>query len=122
MPRRTCGRNYYEVLGVTPEADAQRLKQAYRRRVLETHPDLQGPNSDRQLFQQVREAYEVLSDPQARDHYDMATGLGRWARRAGPNTTGFGALFANLFAGLRSVLDANPEPPEAGQRQRRKAG
>ncbi len=52
----------------------------------------------------------------------MGMGLGGWARRSQLGRNGFGALFANLFAGLRSVLVSNSELPKSDGRQRRKAG
>ncbi len=122
MFRNTSGRNYYETLGVTPGASLPQLKKAYRQRVLETHPDLRGPNADAELFRQVKEAYDVLRDPQGRDWYDMAMGLGGRARRNDPSRGGFGSLFANLFAGFRSVLERSSDLPGTHGRQRRQAG
>jgi len=60
----------YEELGVSTDADAEQIKAAFRRRARETHPDQGG---DREEFQRVQAAYEVLSDPKKRAHYD-ATG------------------------------------------------
>lgn len=49
---------YYRVLGLEQNASRAAIKQAYRRRVLETHPDKGGKESE---FRIVQEAYEVLS-------------------------------------------------------------
>jgi len=66
--------NFYTVLGLSTEANAAEVKQAFRRRVKELHPDLQlgRSESDRPPFSihQVIEAYEVLSDQFRREEYD----------------------------------------------------
>lgn len=65
--------DYYEVLGVPREADADQIKKAYRRQALQWHPD-RHRGDDRESaearFRQVSEAYEVLSDPDKRARYD----------------------------------------------------
>eukprot|EP00842_Homolaphlyctis_polyrhiza_P003829 jgi/Hompol1/4447/HPOL_000209-RA len=65
-------RCHYEVLGVARTATSDELKKAYRRKALELHPD---KNPDRieeatQLFAQVQQAYELLSDDAERAWYD----------------------------------------------------
>lgn len=60
----------YTVLGVDREADADTIKQAYRRRAQANHPDKGG---DKEAFQQIQAAYDVLGDPVKRSRYD-ATG------------------------------------------------
>ncbi len=51
---------YYALLGVPRDADAQAIKQAYRKQALANHPDKGG---DPEKFKQVSEASEVLLDP-----------------------------------------------------------
>jgi len=65
---------YYDFLGVKPDADVQEIESAYKRLVKQTHPDLGGSSS---LFRQVREAWETLSDPVKRGHYDFLLASGR---------------------------------------------
>lgn len=62
--------NYYDVLGVSPDATPEEIKEAYRKRAFETHPDRRGKGDTHEAFVEVRAAYEVLSDPQARARYD----------------------------------------------------
>jgi molecular chaperone DnaJ len=64
-------RDYYEVLGVSRDADDQAVKSAYRRLALEHHPDRNPDNKDsEERFKEAAEAYSVLSDPQKRSAYD----------------------------------------------------
>jgi hypothetical protein len=64
-------RDYYEVLGVSHNATAEELKQAYRRRARECHPDTNpGDPEAAARFREVTEAYETLSDPERRAEYD----------------------------------------------------
>lgn len=65
--------DYYEVLGVPRDVDADALKKAYRKLALEWHPDRhQGAAKTKAetRFKQINEAYEVLTDPKKRARYD----------------------------------------------------
>ncbi|MXV90228.1 MAG: J domain-containing protein [Acidimicrobiia bacterium] len=64
-------RDYYEVLGVSPQATAEEIKQAYRRLARESHPDRNpdDPGAE-ERFKELAAAYEVLSDPERRGNYD----------------------------------------------------
>ena len=70
----------YKVLGVERRASADEIRDAYRRRARETHPDVGGDPTE---FQTVQSAYETLSDPARRRAYDR-TGRTR-DRRRGPS-------------------------------------
>jgi DnaJ-class molecular chaperone len=61
--------DYYADLGLTQNATEAEIKTAYRKLVLEHHPDKQG---DPLKFRAVAEAYEVLGDPAKRQAYDTA--------------------------------------------------
>jgi DnaJ-class molecular chaperone len=69
--------NYYDILGVSKSASHDEIKQSFRNLALKYHPD-KNKNSDqsKQKFMQVVEAYEVLSDQQARKNYDITTSNG----------------------------------------------
>lgn len=61
-------KNYYVILGVGSGATLEEIKSAFRRRALELHPDRAGLGD--RPFQELQEAYGVLSDPQRRHNYD----------------------------------------------------
>jgi len=62
---------YYEVLGLSRDADDEQIKKAYRKAAMKYHPDRNnGSTEAEQRFKEVSEAYEVLRDPQKRAAYD----------------------------------------------------
>lgn len=61
-------KNYYVILGVGSGATLEEIKSAFRRRALELHPDRSGLGD--RPFQELQEAYGVLSDPERRHNYD----------------------------------------------------
>jgi len=64
-------RDYYEVLGVDRNADADNIKKAYRKQALQYHPDRNPDNKDAEAkFKEAAEAYEVLSDADKKAAYD----------------------------------------------------
>ncbi len=64
-------RNYYLILGISSEASPEEIKQAYRRKAMELHPDHYG--ADAGPFLEIQEAYSVLGDPRRRIAYDQET-------------------------------------------------
>lgn len=64
-------KDYYEILGVSKDADEKEIKSAYRKLAKKYHPDLhQGDDAAAEKFKEVSEAYEVLSDKDKRNKYD----------------------------------------------------
>lgn len=102
-------RDYYEVLGVPPNATQEELQAAYRRLSRSLHPDVNKDPSAEERFKEVGEAYRVLSDPGSRARYDgmrAREGRRRGQRpragaRAGPGFEG-GPGFGGGPAGRRS--------------------
>ncbi|HEY1519712.1 MAG TPA: molecular chaperone DnaJ [Solirubrobacteraceae bacterium] len=96
-------RDYYEVLGVTRDADEGTIKSAFRKLARELHPDVNrhDPNAE-EKFKEAAEAYEVLSDSKRRATYDR---YGREGLRSGgyaPNFDTFGSvsdIFEAFFGG-----------------------
>ena len=60
----------YRVLGVERDADPDRIKKAYKRLVRQYHPDVNKSPGAADRFQEIKKAYEVLSDPEDRKMYD----------------------------------------------------
>ena len=66
-------RSYYDILGVTKDADEKTLKAAFRKKAMEHHPDRNpGCTTSEGKFKEVSEAWEVLSDAQKRAAYDLS--------------------------------------------------
>lgn len=59
---------YYEILGIPIHASPKEVKQAYNHIAVRHHPDKPGGNI--KIYQEAREAYETLKDPDRRRHYD----------------------------------------------------
>ena len=106
-------RDYYEILGVTREADAAEMKSAFRKAAMQHHPDRNpGCTESEGRFKEVNEAYSVLSDPQKRAAYDRfgpegVNGMGG-GRGSGGGGFGdvndifndvFGDVFGDMFGG-----------------------
>lgn len=60
--------DYYSILGVSKNATTQEIKKAYRKLAMQHHPDRGG---DEKIFRQVSDAYDILSDPQKKQRYDL---------------------------------------------------
>ena len=96
----TTDRDYYELLGVSRDADEATIKKSFRRLARELHPDVSDHPEAEARFREVTEAYEVLSSSERRALYDRYghTGL----RSGGFAPTNFdlnnlGDLFATFF-------------------------
>ena len=65
-------RDYYEVLGISRDADDAAIKKAYRQLAKKYHPDMNpGDKEAEAKFKEASEAYAVLSDPDKRREYDQ---------------------------------------------------
>jgi molecular chaperone DnaJ len=96
----TTKRDYYEVLGVSRDADDAALKSAYRKLALQYHPDRNpGSHEAEEKFKEAAEAYSVLSDGQKRAAYDRFGHQGV----AGAAGNGFDATAAG-FPDLADIL------------------
>ncbi|HUP18888.1 MAG TPA: molecular chaperone DnaJ [Gemmatimonadota bacterium] len=65
-------RDFYEVLGIPRDADAEGVKRAYRRLAMQYHPDRNPDDPEAgDRFREATEAYEILRDPEQRARYDQ---------------------------------------------------
>ncbi|GAA3584596.1 molecular chaperone DnaJ [Klugiella xanthotipulae] len=103
--------DHYDVLGVSREATPDEIKKAYRKLARELHPDVNPDPAAAEKFKDVTHAYDVLSDPQQRQQYDLGGGPGG----AGGNFTGFGDIFETFFGGGFSGNSGPRERAERGQ-------
>jgi molecular chaperone DnaJ len=95
-------RDYYEVLGVGRDATDTDVKKAFRSRARDVHPDTSDHDDAEELFKELNEAYEVLSDPEKRANYDR---FGTASPQAGfPGGHGYGDPFGGGMGDLFSVI------------------
>jgi hypothetical protein len=64
-------KNYYFILGLTTNANANEIKHAFRQLALQFHPDRNPSKEAAAIFIEINEAYEILSDPQQKFQYDQ---------------------------------------------------
>jgi molecular chaperone DnaJ len=93
----TTERDLYASLGLPRGASDAEIKRAFRKLAQQWHPDVNQDPGAAERFKEVNEAYQVLSDPQRRQAYDMF-GMAGVSGTADPGfgTAGFGA-FSDLF-------------------------
>ena len=116
-------RDYYEVLGVSKDADEATLKKAYRQVAKKYHPDVNpGDAEAEKKFKEASEAYAILSDPEKRRQYDQfghaafeggaggAGGFGGFDFNGADFSDIFGDIFGDLFGGGGRRGRANQGP------------
>jgi molecular chaperone DnaJ len=110
--------DFYDVLGVSRDADEDEIKQAYRKKATEYHPDVSDDPDAEEKFKKIQKAKEVLTDEEKRQAYDRmghdrfeqaekrggfdgggAGGAGAGGNPFGGGAGGFGDIFEQFFGG-----------------------
>jgi len=131
-------KDYYDILGVPPGADADVIKTAYRKLARKFHPDVSKEKHAEDKFKDVNEAYEVLKDADKRRAYDdlrargyrpgqefqpppnfgqeYGVDLDEILRGSGAGGGGFGDFFESLFGNARAGGARPHARPRGGAR------
>lgn len=106
-------RDYYEILGVPKDADAQQIKKAYRKVAIKYHPDKNPDNKEaEEKFKEAAEAYEVLSNEDKKARYD------RYGHAGVDPQAGFGGArggmtMEDIFANFSDIFGESGSPFES---------
>ena len=101
-------RDYYEILGVSKNANEKEIKKAYRKLAIKYHPDKNpGDKTAEEKFKEAAEAYDVLSTPEKKQRYDQfghagMGGAGRGGFGGGMNMDDIFSQFGDIFGGFGS--------------------
>jgi molecular chaperone DnaJ len=109
--------DYYEILGVTRNADKEELKRAYRRLARKYHPDVNKEAGAEDRFKEINRAYEILSDPELKTRYDRFGEAGVSGGAGQGFSTDFGDSFADIFESFFSGFSGG-----MGNQARRQTG
>jgi molecular chaperone DnaJ len=113
--------DYYGTLGVRREADADEIKKAYRRLARELHPDVNPDPQTQERFKEITQAYEVLSDPEKRQMYDLGADPFAHAGAAGAGGFGAGFPFSDIMDAFFGGAAAGTRGPRSRARRGRNA-
>jgi len=108
--------DFYQILGVSRDADADTLKRAYRKLARQYHPDINKEPGAEDRFKEIGKAYEALADPETRARYDQFGEAGLGGAAGMPDMGdmgGFADLFDTFFNGFGG------QSSQGGRTQRR---
>lgn len=130
--------DFYQILGVSKNASQDEIKKSFRKLARDFHPDKNpGDKAAEEKFKEASQAYETLSDPEKRKHYDEMSRLGAFGAGAGgfrPGAGGYqgfdpsmfgqggaqfdmgdlGDILGNIFGGAATGTRGRPRGPERG--------
>jgi molecular chaperone DnaJ len=113
-------RDYYDVLGISRDADQKAIREAFRKLALQYHPDRNKAAGAEEKFKEIAEAYAVLSDPKKRAEYDARGFAG--VSGIPPEDLFGGIDFGDLFGGLGFDFGGGLFDRLFGRRRRHPAG
>lgn len=98
--------DYYNILGVSRNAEETEIKKAYRNLARKYHPDVNKEEGSEEKFKEINEAYSVLSDTQKRAQYDQL-GHERFtsASKGSYGGSGYSGGFSSDFSGFGDIFD-----------------
>jgi molecular chaperone DnaJ len=98
-------RDYYEVLGISRNANKEEIKNSYRKLALQYHPDRNKSPGAEEKFKEISEAYAVLSDEEKRKRYDTYGHVGAEEVFRGSEAN-FDEVFKDMgFGGFRDIFE-----------------
>ncbi len=104
---------YYDILGVQPGAKAKEIKKAYYTKAKDLHPDKNPDDEEASArFIQIHEAYETLSDPDKRKHYDS---VGKSSSSSSSSSSGNGLENFNVGVFFEILFASQPVEPYVGR-------
>jgi len=107
LARAAMIKDYYAVLGVSQSATQEEIRVAYRKLVLQYHPDVSTESNAEERFKEINEAYTMISDPERRKVYDIfitmiVNGIGGFTAGQQP---------ADVAASSSGLSQPQPQPP-----------
>ena len=101
--------NYYEVLGVSKDASAEKIKKAYHSLARQYHPDVNsGDINTAEKFKEINLVYEILSDPLKRSQYDQTLGEAEELCKRGVARSQLGD-YQGAILDYTKALEINPD-------------
>ena len=112
--------DFYQILGVSRDADADTLKSAYRKLARQYHPDVNKDPGAEDKFKEIGKAYEALANPETRARYDQFGEAGIGGAAGMPDMGdmgGFGDLFETFFNGFGGQSSQGARSQRRGPQQ-----